>query len=320
MEPASSSISNINSNSHTSDTNIQEHQRHRPITNNNNNSGNNNGNNTADDKLGAWVQGLADENQQLKDALLEYKTIVEDYKAKVAILLEVQHTQHQSNSNNNSNNNSSTSSSSNRNTSTVAQSQQPPPPPQQRYSNNSNTNTISNDDYYNDDYIIDDTHGNHSDRSGIHTGYVAMSSFVSSAVSVPRRRENKEDAGLSVSQQQQQQYTNKDGVMRTVPSPIPIDTTTTITTANTTTTAHATATTVFLTTLCDRAGWLVGLLILQSMSSFIIADNEELLQQHPVIIQFLTMLIGAGGNAGNQASVRGTISLVRSIYIYIYIV
>ena len=315
MEPSSSSISNGNSNSHTSDPNIPEHQRHRPITNNNNNSGNNNGTTAADDKLGAWVQGLADENQQLKDALLEYKTIVEDYKAKVAILLEVQHTQHQSNSNNNSNNNSSTSSSSNRNTSTVAQSQQPPPPPQQRYSNNSNTNTISNDDYYNDDYIIDDTHGNPSNRSGIHTGYVAMSSFVSSAVSVPRRRDGKDDEGVSVSVTQQQQYTNKDGVMRTVPSPIPIDTTTTITT-----TAHATVTTVFLTTLCDRAGWLVGLLILQSMSSFIIADNEELLQQHPVIIQFLTMLIGAGGNAGNQASVRGTISLVRSIYIYIYIV
>jgi hypothetical protein len=27
---------------------------------------------------------------------------------------------------------------------------------------------------------------------------------------------------------------------------------------------------------------------------------------HPVIIYFLTMLVGAGGNAGNQASVRGT--------------
>jgi len=60
----------------------------------------------------------------------------------------------------------------------------------------------------------------------------------------------------------------------------------------------------FLNSIIDRAGWLVGLLVLQSMSSFIIARNEELLQEHVVIVQFLTMLVGAGGNAGNQASVR----------------
>jgi Divalent cation transporter len=55
--------------------------------------------------------------------------------------------------------------------------------------------------------------------------------------------------------------------------------------------------------LSDRAGWLVGLLVLQSLSSFIIARNEVLLQNHLVIVRFLTMLVGAGGNAGNQASV-----------------
>jgi len=54
----------------------------------------------------------------------------------------------------------------------------------------------------------------------------------------------------------------------------------------------------------DRSTWLVGLLIFQSCSSFILARNDELLQQHPVIVHFLTMLVGAGGNAGNQASVR----------------
>jgi hypothetical protein len=54
----------------------------------------------------------------------------------------------------------------------------------------------------------------------------------------------------------------------------------------------------------ERAGWLVGLLILQSMSSFILARNERLLQEHVIIVRFLTMLVGAGGNAGNQASVR----------------
>ena len=55
--------------------------------------------------------------------------------------------------------------------------------------------------------------------------------------------------------------------------------------------------------LKDRAGWLIGLLFLQSCSSFIIAYNEKFLQNHMVIVQFLTMLVGAGGNAGNQAAV-----------------
>lgn len=62
----------------------------------------------------------------------------------------------------------------------------------------------------------------------------------------------------------------------------------------------------FWRSVSDRAGWLVGLLVLQSMSSFILARNEALLQEHLVIVRFLTMLVGAGGNAGNQASVRGT--------------
>ena len=54
----------------------------------------------------------------------------------------------------------------------------------------------------------------------------------------------------------------------------------------------------------ERGGWLIGLLFLQSCSSFIIQYNEKFLQNHMVIVQFLTMLVGAGGNAGNQASVR----------------
>lgn len=56
--------------------------------------------------------------------------------------------------------------------------------------------------------------------------------------------------------------------------------------------------------LRDRAYWLVGLLILQSLSGIILMRNEALLINHPVIIYYLTMMIGAGGNAGNQASVR----------------
>lgn len=60
----------------------------------------------------------------------------------------------------------------------------------------------------------------------------------------------------------------------------------------------------FFAALRDRAYWLVGLLAFQSCSGFILARNEALLQNHPVVVYFLTMLVGAGGNAGNQASVR----------------
>ena len=59
--------------------------------------------------------------------------------------------------------------------------------------------------------------------------------------------------------------------------------------------------------LRDRAYWLVGLLIMQSLSGIILSRNELLLANHPVIIYYLTMMVGAGGNAGNQASVRGAL-------------
>jgi cation transporter-like permease len=60
----------------------------------------------------------------------------------------------------------------------------------------------------------------------------------------------------------------------------------------------------FFQNMFDRGTWLIGLLIFQSCSSFILAYNEKMLQVHPTIIYFLTMLVGAGGNAGNQAAVR----------------
>jgi len=44
---------------------------------------------------------------------------------------------------------------------------------------------------------------------------------------------------------------------------------------------------------------------MQSLSGIILSRNELLLANHPVIIYYLTMMVGAGGNAGNQASVRG---------------
>lgn len=59
----------------------------------------------------------------------------------------------------------------------------------------------------------------------------------------------------------------------------------------------------FAEAIRERAGWLIGLLFFQSCSSFIIAYNEKFLQAHMVIVQFLTMLVGAGGNAGNQSAV-----------------
>merc|ERR1711923_158894 len=61
--------------------------------------------------------------------------------------------------------------------------------------------------------------------------------------------------------------------------------------------------------LRDRATWLIGLLFFQSCSGFILSRNELLLQKYPIIVYFLTMLVGAGGNAGNQASVR----VIRSL-------
>mmetsp|Transcript_20233 Transcript_20233/g.59161 ORF Transcript_20233/g.59161 Transcript_20233/m.59161 type:complete len:331 (-) Transcript_20233:180-1172(-) len=60
----------------------------------------------------------------------------------------------------------------------------------------------------------------------------------------------------------------------------------------------------FLVALRSRAAWLIGLLAVQSASSFILAGNEALIQRHPAIVYFLTMLVGAGGNAGNQSAVR----------------
>jgi hypothetical protein len=53
-----------------------------------------------------------------------------------------------------------------------------------------------------------------------------------------------------------------------------------------------------------RGRWLVGLLVLQSTSSFILESYEDLLREHLVVTVFLTMLVGAGGNAGNQSAIK----------------
>ncbi|KAL3807516.1 hypothetical protein ACHAXA_000217 [Cyclostephanos tholiformis] len=60
----------------------------------------------------------------------------------------------------------------------------------------------------------------------------------------------------------------------------------------------------FIDALRSRSNWLVGLLALQSCSGIVLSNNEALLTEHPSIVYYLTMLVGAGGNAGNQVSVR----------------
>lgn len=59
-----------------------------------------------------------------------------------------------------------------------------------------------------------------------------------------------------------------------------------------------------------RTTVLVSLLLLQSLSQFILELYEPLISKHVIIPLFLTMLVGAGGNAGNQATVRAITGLV----------
>lgn len=63
-----------------------------------------------------------------------------------------------------------------------------------------------------------------------------------------------------------------------------------------------------------RTGLLVTLLLLQSLSQFILESYEHLISFHIVVPLFLTMLVGAGGNAGNQATVRVIAGLVTGRY------
>lgn len=53
-----------------------------------------------------------------------------------------------------------------------------------------------------------------------------------------------------------------------------------------------------------RGRWLLGLLAVQSTSSFVLEAYADLLRDHLVVSIFLTMLVGAGGNAGNQSAIH----------------
>jgi magnesium transporter len=60
-----------------------------------------------------------------------------------------------------------------------------------------------------------------------------------------------------------------------------------------------------------RISWLVGLLLFQSISSMIMSRYEDMLQSNVILPLFLTMLIGTGGNAGNQSAtmiIRGLVT------------
>eukprot|EP00282_Hemiselmis_andersenii_P036809 CAMPEP_0169447744 /NCGR_PEP_ID=MMETSP1042-20121227/11677_1 /TAXON_ID=464988 /ORGANISM="Hemiselmis andersenii, Strain CCMP1180" /LENGTH=543 /DNA_ID=CAMNT_0009559309 /DNA_START=18 /DNA_END=1649 /DNA_ORIENTATION=- len=54
----------------------------------------------------------------------------------------------------------------------------------------------------------------------------------------------------------------------------------------------------------NRGKWLLVLLLFQSTSSIILSSFEELIKHHLVLALFLTMLVGAGGNAGAQSVVK----------------
>lgn len=52
----------------------------------------------------------------------------------------------------------------------------------------------------------------------------------------------------------------------------------------------------------QRGIWLVGLLVLQSFSSMILSKYSDMINRYTIVAVFLTMLIGTGGNAGNQSA------------------
>jgi len=54
----------------------------------------------------------------------------------------------------------------------------------------------------------------------------------------------------------------------------------------------------------ERGRWLLGLLVLQSSSSVVLQHYGDLVRDNLIITLFLTMLVGAGGNAGNQSAIR----------------
>eukprot|EP01063_Lacrimia_lanifica_P001781 TRINITY_DN1091_c0_g1_i1.p2 TRINITY_DN1091_c0_g1~~TRINITY_DN1091_c0_g1_i1.p2 ORF type:complete len:233 (+),score=48.79 TRINITY_DN1091_c0_g1_i1:75-773(+) len=69
-----------------------------------------------------------------------------------------------------------------------------------------------------------------------------------------------------------------------------------------------------LSTVWKRITVLIGLMLLQSMSQFILESFQKLVSDHVIVPLFLTMLVGAGGNAGNQAAVASITGLATGQY------
>ncbi|MBU1008001.1 magnesium transporter [Candidatus Dependentiae bacterium] len=65
---------------------------------------------------------------------------------------------------------------------------------------------------------------------------------------------------------------------------------------------HSYFQTTFSSLFFQRGIWLASLLIFQSLSGFILGKYQALIQNHVIMSFFLTMLIGTGGNAGNQSA------------------
>ena len=49
-----------------------------------------------------------------------------------------------------------------------------------------------------------------------------------------------------------------------------------------------------------RIPWLVSLMLIQSVSSFVLQRYEDLIENNVIIASYLTMLVGGGGNAAVQ--------------------
>lgn len=68
----------------------------------------------------------------------------------------------------------------------------------------------------------------------------------------------------------------------------------------------ATVTSYFHTTplvfIKNRLPWLVGLLLFQSLSAFIVSRYERTLALYPILAAFMATMIDAGGNTGGQSS------------------
>ena len=64
-----------------------------------------------------------------------------------------------------------------------------------------------------------------------------------------------------------------------------------------------------LTNVCRRFPWLVSLMLVQSISGWIVERFEKLIERHIILAAFLTMLVGGGGNSSGQT----VATLVRSL-------